>query len=270
MESRQLLTCLPTDMFSMERVRYFMRQLITPDDLTLEQEYFRSKLRRHNRFLHGWGVVCGCKVQPVPQVGNTGNEPWMVKIRPGYVLGPYGDEILIDREVSVDLRTEGVEGLALSPCADQLDPWCSEVEVEREAGIPLYVAVKYAECKSRPVRVQVGCACDETHCEYSRIRDSFAIKILTSCPGSHKNPPILDLNTLIQMTDVPDCPQCPSEPWVVLAKVTPGMSGAISESRISNCDFGEGCYRRMVVAFGDVWWHCTEPPLPTPTPPPSL
>jgi hypothetical protein len=251
MNTRQKITCLPMETFSMERVRYFARQLITPEDLTLEQEYFRNKLRRHNRFLHGWGVVCGCMVEPVP------DKPWTVKVTPGYVLGPYGDEILIDHEVEVDLHKEGLEGLAVSPCADQLDDWCSQVEVERVAGQPLYVAVKYAECRSRPVRVLVGCGCDETHCEYSRIRDSFAIQVLDKRPESHKtqgsHQPSLD--DLI-LGSVPNCPGCPSEPWVVLAKVAPGENG--ETLAIDNCDFGENCYRRMVVAFGNFWWHCTE------------
>ncbi|PYV22134.1 MAG: hypothetical protein DMG27_18945 [Acidobacteria bacterium] len=46
----------PCDTSIAERPRYFPRQLITPDDVTLEQDYFRNKLRRHNRLLHGWGV----------------------------------------------------------------------------------------------------------------------------------------------------------------------------------------------------------------------
>ena len=45
-----------------ELPRYYPRQLITPADLTLEQDYFRDRLRRHNRLLHGWGVVCGALV----------------------------------------------------------------------------------------------------------------------------------------------------------------------------------------------------------------
>ncbi len=43
----------------LERVHYFPRQLITANDMTAEQDYFRQKQRRHNRFLHGsrGGVV---------------------------------------------------------------------------------------------------------------------------------------------------------------------------------------------------------------------
>src|SRR6266545_4007546 len=50
----------------LERPRYFPRQLITPDEPTLEAAYFRDRLRRHNIYLHGWGVVCGALVCVVP------------------------------------------------------------------------------------------------------------------------------------------------------------------------------------------------------------
>jgi hypothetical protein len=49
---------------ALERVRYFPRQLITADDMRAEQEFFLNKMRRHNRFLHGWGVVCAARSCP--------------------------------------------------------------------------------------------------------------------------------------------------------------------------------------------------------------
>lgn len=244
-----------------QRVHYFEGQFLTSDDFKAEQEYLRNMRRRHNRLLHGWGTVCGLMVEPHPRPDNTGNEPWKVKITPGYVLDPYGHEIFIDdREVLVDLRKEGPEGLAVAPCTDQPEPECSEAEVEREPGKPLYVALKYAECKSRPVPVLVDPACDETRCEYSRIRESFAIKVLTTCPESHRNPPEVSLHKLAKVGDVRPCPGRPSEPWVVLAKVVPGRNGQISDNNIFNYDFGGGYYRRMVVALGDLWRHGTEYP----------
>jgi hypothetical protein len=35
---------------------------LTAEDLELEQEYFHEKLKRHNRSLHGFGVVVGLEV----------------------------------------------------------------------------------------------------------------------------------------------------------------------------------------------------------------
>src|SRR3954468_3759064 len=95
--SQTTSSCGPGSTGSQERPRYFPRQLITPDDLTAEQDYSRAKGRRHNRLLHGWGVVCGCKVTEAPAAKGQPNPPdWTVQIEPGYVLGPQGDEILID------------------------------------------------------------------------------------------------------------------------------------------------------------------------------
>jgi len=46
----------------------------------------------------------------------------------------------------------------------------------------VYIAVRYAECLSRPTRSSAGCGCDESVCEYSRVRDSFEIKLLWKLP----------------------------------------------------------------------------------------
>src|SRR5262245_21982711 len=130
-----------------ERPRYYPRQLITSDDLTLEQEYFRSKLRLHNRLLHGWGVVCGAEVRSVPKANSdntTDREPWMVMVCPGYILGPYGDEIFIDCKRTVDLRTRGVTGVTDELCPEAPDPWCSDVREERNPST-LYIAVRYRQ-----------------------------------------------------------------------------------------------------------------------------
>jgi len=259
-------TCntMPCDHSVAERPRYFPRQLITPDDLNLEQEYFRTKLRWHNRLLHGWGVVCGAKVCLVPKSKENGTkfEPWQVRIKPGYILGPFGDEIIIDCVRIFDLRTSGVTGITGEPCVDAIDPWCSEV-IQPPKTDKLYVAVRYREIAARPVRVQpIGCGCDDSACENSRIVDGYEITALTSCPDSHLNPPSLDD---LAKGPIPECPPCPDEPWVVLAEVDLDADGNIT--KIDNCS----C-RRLVLSFADFWWQCTEPappPLPPSTNPPT-
>ena len=233
-----------------ERPRYFPRQLITADDLTLEQEYFRNKLRLHNRLLHGWGVVCGAQVCPLPKAnGHQTLEPWKVVVKPGYILGPYGDEIVIQTERITDLRTGGVTSRPGDPPGELVDPWCSAVYVAQLPEL-VYVAVRYKEIMMRPVRVQpVGCGCDETLCEYSRLCDGYEIGILTARPASHQNPPKLDNLADFAKGPLSACPPCPSDPWVVLAAVKLAQDGTITE--IDNCS----C-RRMVLSFANVWWRC--------------
>jgi hypothetical protein len=133
----------PCDQGVAERPRYYARQLITPDDLTLEQDYFRAKLRLHNRMLHGWGVVCGAEVCLLPKSKQNGTrfEPWKVVVKPGFILGPYGDEIVIDCPKEVDLRSRCVTGVTGEPCVDVVDPWCAEVFEQRDRD-KLYLAVR--------------------------------------------------------------------------------------------------------------------------------
>lgn len=45
-----------------KRNRFFAGRLLTAEDLKLEQEYLREKQKRHNRYLHGFGVVFGLEV----------------------------------------------------------------------------------------------------------------------------------------------------------------------------------------------------------------
>src|SRR6266850_153204 len=230
----------------LERPRYFARQLLTPTEMTLEQTYFRDKLRRHNRLMHGWGVVCGAVVCIVPRADGNGPEPWKVKITPGYVLGPYGDEIVIDKTRIIDLRTPGATCTTGENPVEQIDPWCSQVWVERKPG-PLYVAVKYREATCRPVRVQPnGCGCDDSQCEYSRIRDGYEFGVLDGCPDHDDKPPKIE--DLIKGGN-PACQDCPDSPWVVLAEVQMDADGSITA--IDNCE----C-RRIAVSTAPFWRGC--------------
>jgi hypothetical protein len=191
------------------RVRYFPRMLVTVDDMETEHAYFREKLRRHNRYLHGWGVVCGLEVTAAPREGF----PWCAHISEGYALGPYGDEIYVPAPgIDLDLANCG-PGAATDPC----EPGAFVSTGEAASGQTFYVAIKFAECLSHPVRAMPpGCGCEEELCEYSRIRDSFAFGCLERLPVQ---PEAFDLCEFLDGTRLPVCPPCPDEPWVVLAGV---------------------------------------------------
>lgn len=239
-----------------ELPRYYPRQLITPDDLTLEQNYFVDRMRRHNRLLHGWGVVCGGMVCPVTTTNSDGTisfTPWQVKVQKGYVLGPYGDEIIIDCCRTVDLRTSGVSGVTGDPCVDAPDPWCSQVFTPPTTTNILYIAVQYKQSMMRPVRVQpVGCGCNDNSCEYSRWHDGYEIGVLTSCPTCNACDPNLGgapSTQTLATGPIPSCPDCSCGPWVCLAKVTLINDGSGTIQSIDNCS----C-RRMVLSLCNFWW----------------
>ena len=231
---------------ALERTRFFGGQVLGPGDLTQDQSYFREKHRRHNRMLHGWGVVCGACVRR----GATNCE---VIVEPGYILGPWGDEIVIDREVLVDLCRQGA-GEQLGCCGESLDPWCTDVRAECREGT-LYLAARYAECQARPVRSSgggCGCGCDDDGCEYSRIRDSFAIKLLRELPSSYTDPfrqPPVSVLIPCAGNRARTCPPCPAEPWVILADITVGPDCQV---RAINCF----AHRRNVVSFASFFFVC--------------
>jgi hypothetical protein len=250
----------------LERPRYFAGQLITPTELNLEHAYLRDKLRRLTLFLHGWGVVCGAEVTCVltapthaPGLANSATsppgqgaspvvkpEPWKVKVLPGYILGPCGDEIVLACEQIVDVRTQGIVGLSGDPTCGGIpagsDPWSSDPTIRNQAA-SIYIAVRFREMPCRPVQVQpLGCDCSGSQCEYSRWRDSYEIGVLDQCPSplptlSSSDPQALSAAVLT------NCPNCADSPWVALAKVTLDSDGRIT--CIDNC---AQC-RRTVVSF---------------------
>ena len=103
----------------------------------------------------------------------------------GYAIGPCGDEIILDCDRTVDLRTSGVTGVAGDACVEPIDPWCSDVYNPNQPRT-LFIAVRFKEVMTRPVRVQPhGCGCDDLRCESSRWRDGYDIGVLTKCPVRH-------------------------------------------------------------------------------------
>lgn len=253
--------CFSDGTSGMERVRFFARQLLTPDDLTQEQQYMRAKLRRHNRLLHGWGVVCGAEVKPAAS-------DWTVTITPGYILTPQGDEVLIDTEQTLDLSQQDLDGNAVG-CGEPSDPWCASVHVDRKAGDTVFIAVAYSECMVRPVRVQpAGCGCDGSDCEYSRVRDGYVVRVLTQLPQSYANMGAPNRNPF----DCPDdgvrqCPDCPADPWVILASLQ------LKGKTIAQDDIDNRTLRRYVATFADYWFQCVDaapPPTTAPTSQPTV
>ncbi|HEV2828127.1 MAG TPA: hypothetical protein VGW76_11045 [Pyrinomonadaceae bacterium] len=71
---------------SLKRLRFSTGQVLTAENLELEQQYFREKLKRHNRTLHGFGIVSGLKV--IVQAGQ-------IIVEPGLALDCEGNELVV-------------------------------------------------------------------------------------------------------------------------------------------------------------------------------
>ena len=88
---------------SVKRVHYFTGQLLTAADFETEQHYFLERQRRHNRCLHGWGVVHGLKVTISKKGGPSGT----VYVSPGCALDCIGDELIVAEALSLTLPGHG-------------------------------------------------------------------------------------------------------------------------------------------------------------------
>lgn len=121
----------------MIRNHFFTGKLLTAEDLEVEQQYFREKLKRHNRYLHGFGIVSGLSV-----TRNSGNA---ITITPGLAIDCQGNEILVEEPFRHSLP--------------------------EPAGETLFLAIRYAEHATHPV------SCVQPNCdlEHSRIEETFAV-----------------------------------------------------------------------------------------------
>ncbi len=115
----------------LKRSRFFPGKLLTAEDLELEQEYFREKLKRHNRYLHGFGVVFGL------DVSNGSSD---VVISPGLAIDCEGNEIVVPDPLEQALPSPDLVStlfLSISYIEKETDPvpavvaTCSEMENSR-------------------------------------------------------------------------------------------------------------------------------------------
>ena len=111
------------------RPRFFAGQLLTEEDLNRLDRYIVEKNKLHNRYLHGWGVVCGLEVFCHPCEGQ-------VTVKSGYALSPCGDDIVLCEDDIVNVcdlirRCRERERLDCEPprpsgtaeCQDAVEQW---------------------------------------------------------------------------------------------------------------------------------------------------
>jgi hypothetical protein len=177
-----------------------------------EQFHMCQSLRRHNRYLHSWGVVCGLRIVAIGEAPR----PWAIRVCPGYAIGRCGDEIQVQTSVAVDIY-------------DYL--WTRPMDGGHLA-IVAYVAIRYAEEYTEPIPSRTPtCGCGGDDYEPSRIRDGFQLSIEWELPKVQDQPAV----DLCAQATAP-CPDCPSSPDIVLASITLPLSECdpITNDRIDN------------------------------------
>jgi hypothetical protein len=124
----------------LDRTRFFSGQLLTEADLNNEQSYWLSKGRMHNRYLHGWGVVCGM------QIVCSECDGW-VTVKPGYAIDPCGNDIIVCCEQPFNVikaiqacctpskQTSNCAPMRSTPpatCQDAQQTWCITIEYQEQ------------------------------------------------------------------------------------------------------------------------------------------
>lgn len=100
---------------TIRRVHYFSGKLLSAQDFQAEQDYYRERLRRHNRLLHGSGVVLGLQVEVAGQ--------GQVVVQPGAALDCQGNELVLAEPVLCQLPGQGKRVYVCLCFAEQLaDP----------------------------------------------------------------------------------------------------------------------------------------------------
>ena len=113
---------------------------LTANALNDATETVRAMLWLHNRTLHGWGVVEGCAVAPVPGKRK-------VQLEPGYALDRLGRELIVDDAVQLEIPPRVVE-----PGQEASKDWW--VTLSYSAEIVLHSGAPSCRREGEPVRTR--------------------------------------------------------------------------------------------------------------------
>jgi hypothetical protein len=213
-------TCAPIPEF--RRLKYTYGQLLGVADFQAEQNYFREKQRLHNRCLHGYGVVCGLLIHPVPPppdcVPVTVKEADTLRKELAEAIRTRDAETDDEKKAILNAEVEKLEqkiaaypsescsppppvqvsidcGLAIDCCGDELvvrrpilvDLWAALSAEERKSAegreVDLYLSLCYCEQPVDPFRPVISNQCGaQANCLYGKVRESVSIRVSLTAP----------------------------------------------------------------------------------------
>lgn len=186
-----------------ERLNYFTGQFLAERDFRTEQDYHIGKRLQHNKYLHGWGSVCGLKLteHPNPDCRNR-----FVILEPGLALDCCGREIVVPEKVYVDITKYAAQAGTADSVSTVIPPINRDfIGVKKdyahlanvvETHVPevtnvtnvtnvtdavkqhLLISLCYNECKTEYVpSLYSECGCVENQCEANRVHEGFKISV---------------------------------------------------------------------------------------------
>jgi len=212
------------ELTSAKRNNYFAGKMLTEQDFRQEQSYHQSKAVQHNRYLHGFGVVCGLSVVPSEK-----GKPGYVIVEPGLALDPWGREIVVPEPVEFE--------------------FCEYLTGEEES---LFIVLEYQECPADMVPI-LGETAEGDVSEPSRTLESFKLCVRFEPPEtadrvSSQLSELLvkvireklkaeQLHALLCEHLSQPCRPCDPDPVVTLAQVLIPSQGPITVTDIDNCSY---------------------------------
>jgi hypothetical protein len=216
--------CADCDDTQMARNNYFTGKLMVERDFTDEQRYFRGKDQRHNKYLHGSGVVCGLKVVQHP---NEKCRDTYVIIEPGVAIDCCGHEIVVRDELHGRLKDENDKELHGVLFNFDSHPAVQKLRQEAEAALgtaagdappaktyTLQILLCYKECGSEEIPVLYDeCGCDDTKCAPNRVLESFEFDLRVTEEQAPENPPPANPEGNPPTSDQPEKTACCEQFW---------------------------------------------------------
>uniref|UniRef100_UPI003F494F26 hypothetical protein n=1 Tax=Cupriavidus yeoncheonensis TaxID=1462994 RepID=UPI003F494F26 len=148
---------------------YHFGMLLGVEDFQAEQGFHLGHQRRHQRLLHGAGVVAGF---PVEYQAAT----FELRVGPGYGIDILGRDLMLDDERCVNLALWW-DKHQKDDAFDDIKPGVTEFDLD--------IVACYANCLARPVpAIAEPCAGDAADIAYSRICEISDLAILRHQAGS--------------------------------------------------------------------------------------
>src|SRR5262245_2977803 len=164
---------------AVERNHYFTGKYMAARDFTIEQEYFLSHHRLHNRVLHGWGIVCGLAVMhhPDPEC----RKRWVVA-KAGIAVDCCGRELILPKDTAIELELPpdwNPQAYSDEQQEQSQPPEQQQGHVEYGCEQEFLLCLKYEEhhIERVPALYNEG-VCDPSRTDYNRIRECAKLVVL--------------------------------------------------------------------------------------------
>ncbi len=214
---------------SATRLRYTYGQRLTAVDLADEQAYHRGKHRFVNRYVLGYGVLCGLRAtrgDGPPDLTPT------LRVSKGAALDPCGNAIVVPGDQCLDVAAW------FAVHRDELG-W------DQPGAFPAWIGLRYRECPADPVTTpREPCGCGGEGCAYSRVHESFELALHPVGGAVEPAPPPIGACAPgggTRSESPRHCPPCDCDAWLLLAAVDvhvdePGAGARLQAVDVSPAD----------------------------------